>query len=144
MTAYSLSEDARGLAMSLAGADGEALFRDAAACLAAALVDPATVSGGGLRDKIRVEAADMEGLLDRWVTAILYQFSANRFVLAGAHRLRLASAPGKWALEADLDGEMFDPGRHGQLREIPPAAPRTIVIEKKPAGLAARIFFPRG
>lgn len=87
--------------------------------MGAFIIDPAVVEGGGLRDRIRVEAPDPGTLLRGWVDQVARQFSVNRILIAGIPSLSIHPPSGRrpWVLEALTDGEMLDPARHGALRE---------------------------
>lgn len=101
------------------GATWEALFEDVAARVAARLVDPATVSPGGLRDRWRAEGAGPADLLARWAREVAYQVAVNRVVPARV-AVRRAHLPekGPCVVEAEVDGELLDPSRHDVLREV--------------------------
>jgi SHS2 domain-containing protein len=104
-------------ALAAAGRDLPELFQNAALALAGMMVDPETVSPGGLRDRLRAEAPDAETLLVRWLEKVLIQVNANRMIPAAVRVLRFQETP-SFLVEGELDGELLDPGRHGFLGDV--------------------------
>jgi SHS2 domain-containing protein len=126
--------------VSVSGVTGEELFRNAALALAGALTDPDSVVPGGLRDRLRVEAPDADALLLRWLEALLFQLRVNRLVPADVRILRLREgAP--WVLEAEVDGELLDPGRHVLRRPLENARVSGARAARTAGGWAATFLF---
>jgi SHS2 domain-containing protein len=131
----------RGASLTVAGATPEELFRNAARAAAGLMVDAGGVQGGGLRDRLRVEASSREALLMDWVNLVLRQQSENRVLLAEIVSLVLTapSAGKRWVLEAVTEGELLDPVRHGALRTFAGAAVEE--LSEKGGGWRARLSF---
>jgi SHS2 domain-containing protein len=102
------------------------LFENAGHGLMALVVDPETVSAGGFRERIRAEGADREALLVNWLNQILFLFNVQQIVFCKFH-IRMFS---ETAIEAEGEGELFDPGRHGLQRAVKAASYRGLKIEQ--------------
>ncbi len=119
------------------GATLPELFTNAALGLMSLLVEPSTVQPGGLRDRVRAEAPDRDALLVNWLNEILFLFSVQKEVFC---RFQIRSFSDT-AIEAEAEGELFDPGRHGLLREIKAATFHGLKISRTTEGWEARVVF---
>ncbi|MBI4396088.1 MAG: archease [Elusimicrobia bacterium] len=117
------------------GADLPSLFRHAAQGLTSLLVDPATVLPGGIRERVRVQAPDKEGLLVNWLNEVLFLFNVQQMVFS-RFDVRSFSETG---LEAEGEGELLDPGRHSVLREVKAATFHDLQIRRTEQGWEAKI-----
>lgn len=119
----------------------EELFCRAALAASALMVDPSTVRGGGMRDRLRAEGADRASLLAAWIEAVARAFSDNHIIVAGVPSLivRNPDSRGRWLLEAVVDGELLDPGRHRVLRSSMTCAPEGFLVEPAGAGWRAEM-----
>ncbi len=111
------------------------LFENAALGLTSLLVDASTVHPGGIRDRVRAKALDKETLLVNWLNEILFLFTVQQEAFARFHIRSFSET----AIEAEGEGELLDPGRHGLLREVKAATFHDLRIERTPEGWRARI-----
>ncbi len=119
------------------GADLPELFANAALGLTSLVVEPATVHPGGLRDRVRAEAPDRDALLVNWLNEVLFLFSVQKEVFCRFHIRSFSDT----AIEAEAEGELLDPGRHGLLREVKAATFHGLRIARTPQGWEARVVF---
>lgn len=124
----------------VSGQDLPELFQNAALGLASLFVDPVTVSTGGLRDRLRAEGPALEPLLARWLDQVLVQIRANQMIPASIRILRFVEAP-PCSIEAEIDGELLDPGRHGVLTDIRRIALRAPKIAREGPRWRAQVLF---
>jgi SHS2 domain-containing protein len=83
------------------------VFRLAALGLTSIIVDPATV-GDRERCTVSIKGSDIENLLVRWLSEILYVYDGERFLVCDVEIKSLHDS----ALEATLKGEKSDTGGH--------------------------------
>jgi SHS2 domain-containing protein len=123
------------------GATLPELFQNAALGLSSLLVDPVSAHPCGIRDRVRAEASDLESLLVNWLNEILFLFTVQQmiFVRFDLKSLIEPSSDRKGSVEAEGEGELFDPGRHAVLREIKAATFHGLKIARTPAGWEARV-----
>lgn len=114
---------APGVELTARGKDLPALFVDAARGLGALLVDAETVSAGGLRDRVLAEGQGREALLSNWLGQVLYLYRRQGEVLSRFHIRRLTDT----AVEAEAEGELFDPGRHAVKVSVKSIGPARVV-----------------
>jgi SHS2 domain-containing protein len=116
----------------------QALFQNAALALSAFLVDPGSVSPGGLRDRWRATGVDAKDLMTRWGEEVFFQIAKNRVIPAQVSVFRVdMPAVGPCVVEAEVDGELLDPGRHEVLRSD--ASLRAVLMNKTGAGWETRL-----
>jgi SHS2 domain-containing protein len=127
---YEFFEHTADLGLRASGRDLPDLFANAALGLMAAVVDPATVRPGGIRDRIRAEGPDRETLLVNWLNQVLFLFSVQRMVFC---RFQVRSFSDT-AIEAEGEGELLDPLRHGVLREVKAVTLHDLGVERAPDG----------
>lgn len=102
------------------------LFTSAAAGMLSLLIDPAEVQRSEHR-AVRVEAADLEGLLVDWLNELLVLLNADGFVPAAA-AVTEVTEPG--TLVADVTGEPVDPARHRFHRDIKAATYHQVQVRR--------------
>ncbi len=113
------------------------LFQKAAVVWMSEFVDLTTIHPGGLRDRIRAEAPNAEALLAAWMERIHFLFASQNEVF---HRFEIRKLT-ETVIEAEGEGELFDPGRH-RLRAAAPAPTfRIHSLEQTPEGWEAKIDF---
>lgn len=94
------------------------LFEDVAQKLAHWLTNPDEV-GQALREKLVVEAPDMESLLKGWCTALMNLTQHQKMVFHSFHVLKIASnEKGEYTIQAEVLGELLDPRRHALRQKI--------------------------
>jgi SHS2 domain-containing protein len=82
------------------------VFRQAALGLTSIIVEPASVSSREQR-RLSIKGSDVENLLVRWLSEILYLYDGEGFVVCDVDVMMHGSA-----LEATLKGERADAGKH--------------------------------
>ncbi len=89
------------------GPDLTEIFRQAALGLTSIIVDPVSV-GGRDRRTLKIRGSDIENLLVRWLSEILYIYDGEGFLVRDVEITTLHD----FALEGILKGERVDAGRH--------------------------------
>lgn len=118
--------------------DVEGLFRAAADCLFATMLDRRAVRPLERRT-LSLRSADLPELFLDWLRELLFRFGTQGFAVRSVPRLAVDVATGR--LEAELAGEEYDPGRHRQKLEIKSPTYHDYVIERGPAGWRAVVLF---
>jgi SHS2 domain-containing protein len=141
------------LAVRIRAATPEDLFVRAARAMFAVMLEPAggreqpaageTADGG--EERIVVEAADPAGLLQAWLSELLYRFSADRRVGTGfairALRGPWHGDPGPCALEASVRSERYDPARQAVRSELKAVTFHQLRVERSGGGWEAHVIF---
>jgi len=124
------------LAIVVTAPDLRELYRRAGLALFALLVDPDQV---GRRERWRIEATgeDRADLMHEWLARLLTDFFAEGKVAAGIDVTRLDEG----RIEADLEGERFQRGRHVLSREIKAVTYHALCIRRVGHDWEARITF---
>lgn len=125
-----------GAQVSARGRDLPELFIHAALGLTSLLADPSTVRAGGIRDRVRAQAADPRALLSAWLDQILFLFRVQNMVF-GRFQVRSLSDT---AIEAEAEGELLDPGRHAVLRDAATTVVQDADVRRTTEGWAASFF----
>jgi len=112
-----------------------ALAAAAEALLAATLEDPAALEGRETR-RLRLEEADPDLLLLRFLNELIYLRDAEQLLLR-ARTLRL-TRDGALRLDAELEGERARPGRHTLLSDVKAATAHDLALRETPEGWEAR------
>jgi SHS2 domain-containing protein len=95
--------------------------------------------GDTWRSVVSVESrdGDLEHLLVRWLTELLYVHESERVLLGGFSITRLDSH----TIEADVTGEETDPDRHAVRLDIKAVTYHDIVLEERPGRWDVRVIF---
>jgi len=120
----------------------EALFVHAAEALFAVMFEP--VPGPGPDDateRITVEAEDLPGLLQAWLSELLYRFEAEGRVATAFAVVRLDRAPGACALEAEVRSGPYDPARHALQTGLKAVTFHQLRVEETAGGWEAQVIF---
>lgn len=112
------------------------LFARAGLSLFALLVAPESVRSVERR-MVRVGGRDQEDLMHEWLSRLLSDFYVDGFVAASIRVTRLD----REHLEAELEGERFDRGRHETLREIKAVTYHALAIRTTGRGCEAQVTF---
>jgi SHS2 domain-containing protein len=118
------------------GPTPEAAFAGAAqALLAATVEDPASVERRERRP-VTLEEPDLDLLLLRFLNELVYLRDAEALLLHPA-RLVVTRSPHSARLEAELEGERIDPGRHALVSEVKAATAHGLRVTAAPEGWTA-------
>lgn len=66
---------------------------------------------------VSLMAEDVESLLVRWLSELLFLFEMEGFIV-GAAAIRIDEKEGDWDLKGELKGEPYDPQVHGYGSEV--------------------------
>ena len=97
------------------------------------------ITGGRLGDTgkaprdhvLELSAPDLETLLVRWLSELLYRFDAEDF-LVGATSIEVRTEGGRWRLSGKLAGEAYDPQRHVYGSEVKAITYHGLAVERGP------------
>jgi SHS2 domain-containing protein len=117
------------------------LFEQLAHRLVGRMVNQEDV-GEALREKLQVEAPDLEALLKEWVLGILQLMHQQKMVF-GRFALEEVKNPkkGSFFLRADVIGELFDPQRHVLTYPAGDLVLQKIRLTQTPRGYQAQATF---
>ncbi len=95
--------------------------------------------GDGVRRTVRIRArdGDLENMMVRWLTELLYVFATDGLLLSRFDVLKLTSD----ALEADVTGERYDPARHALKTDIKAATYHDIAVDQTEGVWFVRVIF---
>ena len=119
----------------------EAIYAEAARALVDAMTDASRVRP---RERRRVEtrAADVELLMIEWLEDLVVLFDAEGFLLAHAEISTREEEDGEISLQADVEGEIFDPERHPEKVGIKGITYHELQVrENDESGWTARVIF---
>ena len=123
------------LAWRIWGATLPELFENAGGALISTLTDRRFLRRAEVRE-ITVEAPDLEALLVDWLNRLLYLFDVEGFL---GRDFRVRSLTGK-RLEAEVRGDIFDPGRHPGKTAVKAATYHHLAITPKDGGWQATVI----
>jgi SHS2 domain-containing protein len=132
---FSLIEHPADLGIEAQGPTLAAAFEQAAHGFISILVDPATVSGKERRE-VFVRADDLEQLLVRWLSEVLYLYDGQHYILAECRIHEITPTH----LRAVLLGEAHAPERHTPRTDIKAVTYHQIAVESGPTGTCVRVF----
>ena len=110
-------------------------FAQAASGLISIILDPTGVREAESRT-VCLEAADLEQLLVRWLSEILYLYDAQRFV-ACAFVVEEISAH---TFTAVVLGERFDPARHPTRLDVKAVTYHQVNVTQANEGVTVRVY----
>jgi SHS2 domain-containing protein len=125
-----------GLGMLVYGCDLPALFAHAAWAMFDLMSD-ATSIRPQQTVTVSVEGVDLEDLLVRWLSELLYLYDTQRFLSCNAR----FSALEPTHLTATVQGEPFDPARHPIDTEIKAVTYHQIAVEQVAGHWQTRVIF---
>jgi SHS2 domain-containing protein len=122
----------------LTAADLESAFETAAAAMFDLICDLDTV-GDGVRRRVRVGArdADLENMMVRWLSELLYVLEAEGLLLSRFDVRTIESS----VIEADLAGEPIDYDRHDVKVELKAVTYHDLAIEQVDGEWLVRVIF---
>lgn len=132
---WSLADHTGDVAVDVEAPDPASLLETAAEGLFGVILDVTTVEPRA-RVPVRVEGAeDLEDLLVRFLSELLFLHDARDWVFRGAQ----VTALGEFSVEAEALGEPFDPARHAVARQVKAVTYHGLRVARGPRGLSARI-----
>lgn len=123
----------------LNGATLGELFQSAAEAFADIVTDPAEVRPLASIG-IRLEAAQVDLLLAEWLSDLLYRFEADRLMVRTA-TAAVEQRESGYRLDAVVQGETFDPGRHRIRILIKAVTYHALEVVQTPEGWRATVVF---
>jgi SHS2 domain-containing protein len=135
---YREIEHTADVGLELEAPDPTAAFELAAASMFDLMCDLDSV-GDDVRRTVRIQArdGDPENMMVRWLSELLYVFESERLLLSGFNVTKLTSD----ALEAEVVGEQFDPGRHAVKTEIKAVTYHDMAVEEVGGRWHVRVIF---
>ena len=135
---YREIEHTADVGLELEASDLKAAFEVTAASMFDLICDLDSV-GGGVRRTVRIRAreGDLENMMVRWLTELLFVFESERLLLSRFDVSKLTSD----ALEADVVGERFDRDRHPVKLEIKAATYHDMVVDERDGLWFVRVIF---
>jgi SHS2 domain-containing protein len=135
---YKEIEHTADVGLELEASDLRAAFELAAASMFDLMCDLDSVGDGVCRTvRIRARDADLENMMVRWLTELLYVFESERLLLSGFDVTKLSSD----TLEAEVVGEQFDPGHHVFKSELKAATYHDIAVDQTEGVWFVRVIF---
>ena len=135
---YKEIEHTADVGLELEAPDLKAAFELAAASMFDLMCDLDSVGDGVCRTvHIRARDADLENMMVRWLTELLYVFESERLLLSGFDVRKLTSD----AIEADVAGERYDPARHAFKSELKAATYHDIAVNQTEGVWFVRVIF---
>ena len=118
------------------GADLKEIFANAGEALFALMIDKPPRRGGE-EMAVSVQGTDLEDLLVRWLSELLFLFQTQARVVTRARVKKITEK----SLSATVKFVPFDPDRHGVRDEIKAATYHQIEIKPTPTGWRAKVIF---
>jgi SHS2 domain-containing protein len=135
---YREIEHTADVGLELEAPDLKAAFALAAASMFDLMCDLDTV-GDDVRRTVRTRArdGDLENMMVRWLTELLYVFESERLLLSGFDVVKLEDG----GIEAEVVGEQFDPGLHAVKLEIKAATYHELAVDQVEGVWHVRVIF---
>jgi len=132
---YTILEHPSDLGIEARGRTLPELFQQAATALFSIIVEPATVSEKEQREVV-IAASDVEHLLVRWLTEILYLYDGTGFVCKD---FRIESLSGT-NLKATVLGDTLSPSVHRTRLDVKAVTYHQLAVRQDADGWVARVF----
>ena len=129
---FRLLEHEADMGLEIYGRDQAELFRNAGAALFSLITDPDTIKARFTR---HITINDDEELLVVFLNELLYLWDTEKFI----PRIFSVVVEGG-RLEADITGEIFDPGKHSVYKEVKAVTYHKFTIQQEGDLLKATIF----
>ena len=135
---YREIEHTADVGLELEAPDLKAAFELAAASMFDLMCDLDSV-GDDVRRTVRIRArdGDLENMMVRWLTELLYVFESERLLLSGFDIVKLEDGD----IEAEVAGEQFDPGLHAVKLEIKAATYHELAVDQVEGVWHVRVIF---
>jgi len=135
---YREIEHTADVGLELEAPDLKAAFEQAAASMFDLMCDLDSV-GDDVRRTVRIRARDddLENMMVRWLSELLYVFESERLLLSGFDVVKLESD----VIETDVAGERYDPARHAFKTEIKAVTYHDMAVEEIGGRWHVRVIF---
>jgi SHS2 domain-containing protein len=135
---YREIEHTADVGLELEAPDLKAAFEQAAASMFDLMCDLDSV-GDDVRRTVRIRArdGDLENMMVRWLSELLYVFATEALLLSRFDVRELTNG----VVEADVAGERFDSGRHAIKTEVKAATYHDMVVDQVEGAWHVRVIF---
>ena len=133
---YRILEHPADMGIEAFGANLSEAFRYAALGMISLIVDPPSV-GLAVQKEIAIEGSDVENLLVRWLSEILYLYDGEDFLVGGVEISKMSPR----GLTAKLRGEFVDERSHRLKMDVKAVTYHQLIVAQRPAGTTVRVFF---
>ena len=135
---YREIEHTADVGLELEAPDLKAAFELAAASMFDLMCDLDSV-GDDVRRTVRIQARDddLENMMVRWLSELLYVFESEGLLLSGFDVTKLESD----VIEADVAGERYDPARHAFKTELKAATYHELAVDVVEGVWFVRVIF---
>ena len=135
---YREIEHTADVGLELEAPDLKAAFELAAASMFDLMCDLDGVGDDVCRTvRVRARDADLENMMVRWLTELLFVFESEGLLLSGFDVRELKSG----AIEASVAGERFDPSRHAFKTELKAVTYHDMAVEEVDGRWHVRVIF---
>ena len=135
---YREIEHTADVGLELEAPDLEAAFELAAASMFDLMCDLDGVGDDVCRTvRIRARDADLENMMVRWLSELLYVFATEGLLLSRFDVRKLT----RDAIEADVAGERYDPARHAFKSELKAVTYHDLAVDQTDSGCFVRVIF---
>lgn len=111
-------------------------FRQATLGLLAIIVDPASVVPS-IRREMVITGSDVENLLVKWLSEILYLYDGEDFLTSDVEIDRLSATE----LRAVISGEHIDPHKHRLRTDVKAITYHQLHVDERPDGCTVTVYF---
>lgn len=111
-------------------------FVYAALGLVSMIIDPSGIEPVEQRF-LRIKATDLDNLLVKWLSEILYLYDGEDFVIADVSIERISPD----GLEAIVTGDLVDTAKHQFRTDVKAVTYHQLRVEEGEAGCSVRVFF---
>jgi len=132
---FRILEHPADMGIEASGADLREAFRQAALGLISIVVDPSSVHLS-VQKEISVEGSDVENLLVRWLSEILYLYDGEDYIAGSIEIVKLSPT----TLNAKLNGEFVDEQKHRLKMDVKAVTYHQLSVAQGPAGSTVRVF----
>lgn len=135
---YREIEHTADVGLELEAPDLKAAFEQAAASMFDLMCDLDSV-GDDVRRTVRIRArdGDLENMMVRWLSELLYVFATEALLLSRFDVRELTNG----VVEADVAGEQFDSGRHAIKTEVKAVTYHDMVVDQVEGAWHVRVIF---
>ena len=132
---YSILDHPADMGIEACAATIEEAFEQAAEALISIILDPSRIECEESRE-VTIDAIDIEHLLVKWLSEILYLYDGERFVVGRFHVDELNDTH----LKARLLGEKFFPSKHSTKLDVKAITYHQLQIDRGHDGVRVRVF----
>jgi SHS2 domain-containing protein len=132
---YRILEHPADVGIEVHGKSLREVFEYAALGLMSIIVDPTGIDPVEQRF-LAITGTDLENLLVKWLSEILYLYDGQEFVLSDVTIERISPR----RIEAFVTGDIVDPGRHQFRTDVKAVTYHQLKVEEREDGCMARVF----